>query len=69
MRYIDRDAHPTNPEKAPRKRVDLKGRTVSRQFVFHWDLDEPAQQCVKTHGMKCTVPPVFAPDVTTNVSN
>ena len=68
IRYIDRDTHPNNPETAPRIKVDLNGRTVSRTFTFHWDLMEPLQRCVRDHGLQCKKPPVFTPDVTTNVS-
>ena len=68
LEYIDRDTHPNNPETAPRIQVDLNGRTVSRKFTFHWDLMEPLQRCVRDHGLQCEKPPVFTPDVTTNVS-
>ena len=69
IKYIDRDAHPNNTEAAPRIRVDLNGRTVSRKSTFHWDLMEPLQRCVRDHGLQCTKPPVFTPDATTNVSH
>ena len=68
LEYIDRDANPNNPENATRIPVYLNGRTVSRKFTFHWDLMEPLQRCVHDHGLQCKKPPVFTPDVTTNVS-
>lgn len=75
LKYIDRDKYRTPPEYRTHQErskhwnpVTIQGRTVFRKFTFHWDLHKPFQRCVKQYVLHCTKPPVYATDVTNNVS-
>lgn len=63
LSYIDRDLYREPSLATPHNEVTLQGRTILREFTFHWDLKDPYHKCLQECGNNCTIPPVNAEDV------